>query len=254
MNNSEQRKPKILLFDIETNPNVAYVWGKYEQNIIAYKQHWYMISFSYKWLEEKNTYVKSLPDYPMYKKDQHNDEMLVRDLWKLFDEADIVVAHNGVQFDVRKSNARFMKHSLPPPSPYKIIDTKIVAKSYLKMDSNKLDDICDYFGIGRKINTGGFELWLGCESGDKASWKKMCEYNKHDVVLLEKVYLRMLPFMTNHPNIALLSGNKCNCPNCGSVDVQKRGYSYTRTTKNQRYQCNKCHSWSQSPLKGGQIR
>ena len=209
-----------------------------------------MISFAYKWLGEKTTYVKSLPDYPLYKKDPHNDRVLIKDLWALFNEADVVIAHNGLQFDVKKSNARFMKHELPPPKPYKIIDTKIVAKSYCKMDSNKLDDICDYFNIGRKINTGGFELWLGCERGEKDAWKKMCEYNKHDVVLLEKVYLRMLPYMTTHPNIGLLMGNRRACPCCGSTHIVGEGTKITRTNIMQQWKCMECGSWSSSPIEG----
>ncbi len=250
----KNKEPRILLFDIETMANLVYVWGKYEQDAIAYRRHWYMLTFAYKWLGENKTYVHSLPEYSLYKKEPENDKELVKELWKLFDEADIVIAHNGASFDVKKANARFIKHKLPPPSPYKIIDTKLVAKKYLKMDSNKLDDIGDYFNIGRKINTGGFELWLGCEAGDKKSWKKMCDYNIQDVILLEKVYLEMLPYMTQHPNLGLMNGIAHACPNCSSENVTKRGVSYTRTSVYQRFQCGDCHAWSQAPKEGKQIR
>lgn len=229
--------------------NLVYTWGKYEQDVIAYQRHWYLLTFAYKWLGEKKTFVKSLPDYTLYKKDKHNDSELIKDLWKLFDEADIVVAHNGASFDVKKVNARFIKHKLKPPSPYKVVDTKLVAKRYLRMDSNKLDDLGDYFNIGRKINTGGFELWLGCEYGDKKSWKKMCDYNIQDVVLLEKVYLKMLPYMTTHPNLSLMKGDLLGCPNCGTTHVQRRGFYNTKGVRNiikkQRYQCMDCGAWYQ---------
>lgn len=249
------KKPRILFFDIETMANVVYVWGKYEQDAIAYKRHWYMLTFAYKWLGEKRTYCRSLPDYFSYKKDTTNDRELVKELWNLFDQADIVIAHNGASFDVKKANARFIKHKLPPPSPYKIIDTKLVAKKYLKMDSNKLDDIGDYFNIGRKINTGGFELWLGCESGDPKSWRKMCKYNMQDVVLLEKVYLEMLPYMTQHPNLALMIGERRACPNCQSINITKQGTRASQTNIFQNWKCSDCLSWHQSPLKeGSQIR
>lgn len=240
----QNKKPKILFFDIETMANLAYVWGKYEQDVIAYNRHWYMLSFAYKWLGEKKTYVRALPDYPLYKKDQFSDYALIKELWDLFDEADVVVAHNGASFDVKKANSRFMKWKLPPPSPYKIIDTKLVAKRYTKQDSNKLDDLGDYFGIGRKINTGGFSLWLECEAGDMKAWGKMKKYNIQDVVLLEKVYLAMLPFMTNHPNMNLYSGTLHNCPNCSSYNVVKDGFSYSRVSKTQRWKCKSCGAWS----------
>lgn len=241
----KKSKVKILLYDIETMANLSYVWGKYEQDTIAVEKHWYMLTFAYKWLGESRTHVKSLPDFPMYKKDKTNDSELVYELWKLFDEADVIIAHNGNAFDVKKTNARFIKHKLPPPTPYKTIDTKLIAKRYFKFDSNKLDDLGDYFGIGRKINTGGFSLWLGCVAGDKKAWKKMCDYNIQDVILLEKVYLEMLPYMTQHPNINLLQGTTHNCPNCGSKDTIKRGKNHTRVSTSQRYQCKDCKSWSQ---------
>lgn len=255
MKKNKSKKPRILLFDIETMANLVYVWGKYEQDVIAYKRHWYMLSFAYKWLGEKTTYCLSLPDFPAYKKDKIDDSQLVKALWDLFNEADVVIAHNGNSFDVKKVNARFIKHKLPPPSPYQQIDTKLVAKKYLKMDSNKLDDIGDYFNIGRKINTGGFELWLGCEANDKNAWKKMCDYNIQDVILLEKVYLAMLPYMTNHPNLAVMVGERSVCPNCLSKNVIKDGTYPTATMRYQKWKCKDCLSWHKSPLKdNSQIR
>lgn len=247
MAKTKQIKPRILLFDIETMANQAYVWGKYEQNVIAYKKHWYMLSFAWKWLDEKKTYCLGLPDFKKtYKEDPTNDSDLMDSLWKLFDEADIVIAHNGASFDVKKANSRFAKFGMKPPSPYKVIDTKLVARKYLKQDSNKLDDLGDYFGIGRKINTGGFELWLECEAGNMSSWNKMKKYNIQDVKLLERVYLHLRPWMTNHPNLNLYLETKFSCPNCGSKKTQKRGMEIVgRTSKVQRYKCTSCGAWSQ---------
>lgn len=251
----KKTKAKILLYDIETMANLAYVWGKWEQDVIAVKRHWYMLTFAYKWLGESKTHVVSLPDFKLYKKDQFNDRDLVKALWDLFDEADVIIAHNGNSFDIKKTNARFIKHKLKPPSPAKYIDTKLVAKKYFKFDSNKLDDLGDYFNIGRKINTGGFELWLGCEANDKKAWDKMCKYNIQDVVLLEKVYTEMLPYMKDHPNLALLMGEKNACPNCEGTHLQKRGFEYTRASQFQRWACMDCGAWHRSPLKiGSQIR
>lgn len=249
------KTPRILLYDIETAPNLGYVWGKYEQDVLSYTREWYMMSFAYKWLGEKKTHIVSLPQFKTYKKDTENDIELVKELWKLFDEADIIIAHNGNSFDQKKSNARFIYHRLPPPTPYQQIDTKLVAKRYFNFNSNKLDDLGKFFGLGEKLQTGGFELWKGCMRGDLKSWKTMCDYNKQDVILLEKVYLTMLPWMNNHPNIALIQGNKCACPNCGSWNVQRRGFGVTRTGTYQRWQCRDCSSWHRSLFKDeSQIR
>lgn len=240
--------------DIETAPNLAYIWGKYEQDSLGYVREWYMLTFSAKWLYGANTSVYSLPQYPLYKKQPENDLELVKTLWKLFDEADIIIAHNGNSFDIKKANARFIFHKLPPPSPYRTIDTKLVAKRAFNFNSNKLDDLGKYFGIGQKLQTGGFDLWLGCMKGDKKAWKTMCDYNKQDVVLLEKVYLKMVGWDQAHPNLSFMIGERDSCPNCLGSHMQKRGFTFTNTVKYQRWQCMNCGVWKKSPIKGGQIR
>lgn len=232
---------KILLYDIETAPNLAYVWGKYQQDVIDYEKEWYLLCFAYKWLGDKNVKAESL--VTSQSKDPTNDEHLVKILWKLFDEADIVIAHNGDAFDNKKVFARFAAYGMKPPSPFKTVDTKKAAKRYFMFNSNKLDDLGNYFGIGRKINTGGFELWKGCMTGDKKAWHKMIKYNKQDVVLLEKVYNRLLPWIGNHPNVNLYHENDIGCPNCHSTHFQSRGFDYTASTKKRKYQCQACGKW-----------
>lgn len=232
-------KAKILLFDIETTPNIAYTWEKWETNVIAFKEYWKLLCFGYKWLGGK-TKVKALKDY--------KEKDLVMELWKLFDEADVLVAHNGNNFDIKKANALFLKYNIKPPSPYKKLDTLQVARRYFKFDSNKLNDLGEYLDLGKKINTGGFDLWLGCMNNDKKAWKKMIQYNKQDVELLEKVYLRMRPFIETHPNIALMEGELLACPNCGSTNINRRGYRYSRVNKFARWRCMDCCSWHSSPF------
>jgi len=243
------KQTKILLFDIETAPNLAYVWGKYEQDVIEFKTHWYMISFAYKWLGEKKVKAYSLPDFKGYKTNKESDKEICMKLWELFDKADIVIAHNSQAFDVKKSQGKFLQHGFPPPRPFKQVDTLRVARKYFKFDSNKLDDLGKYLGIGEKINTGGWKLWEGCIKGDKKAWAKMVKYNKQDVVLLEKIYLRMRPWCDNHPNLNLYNDTEDRCPNCGGR-VIRNGYRITRTRRHQRFHCQDCGAWSQKPLNG----
>lgn len=239
-------KTKILLFDIETSPNLGYVWGKYEQDVISYTKEWYMLSFAYKWLGEKKTYAYALPDFKGYKKDKTNDYELVKKLHELMNEADIIIGHNCDQFDIRKTNARFIAHGLTPPSPYKTVDTKKVAKRYFHFNSNKLDDLGRYLKLGQKLSTGGFDLWLGCMGGNPKAWKTMVEYNKQDVILLEEVYNTLLPWISNHPNVNVIDENEFGCTNCGSEHLQKRGIGFNSVTKYQRYVCVDCGKWSKS--------
>ncbi len=241
-------QPKISIIDIETFPNIGYTWQKYEQNLLAYKQHGYLLSFAAKDLEDSRVTVKALPDYRGYKPGSNDDKKLIEDLWDWFDRSDVIVAHNGNAFDVKRSYSAFLQHNMPPPRPCKFVDTKLVAKRVMRQDSNSLADLANFFGLGSKLRTGGIDLWLDCEKGDKTAWKRMKEYNAHDVLLLEQVYERMLPFMDTHPNYNLLMGEQLVCPNCGSFNTQRRGFGMSRVTRSQRYQCRDCGHWSHKPL------
>lgn len=243
-------KPKVILLDIETSPLVGYAWQTWDTSILKVLQSSKIISVAWTELGSKKVLCKSIADYPEYKAGVINDEQLVKDTWKVLDEADILVAHHGDAFDFKKLNARFVYHGLTAPSSYKTIDTKKVASKYFKFDGNSLSALGTYLNVGKKLSTGGFDLWDNCINGDLKAWKKMKEYNVGDVELLEAVYLVLRPFMENHPNLnAVLGGSAGNstCPSCLSVDIHKRGFSITRTGRKQRFQCNACGSWSSGP-------
>lgn len=240
-------KPKILLMDIENAPNTAYIWSLYQEVVSEsmLDQSWYILCWAAKWLEEDKVMSSALIDFPKnYKKDPENDKLVLQKLWNLLDDADVIVAHNGKQFDVRKVNARFVMNGMPPPSPYKVVDTLLAARQYFFFTSNKLDDLGKYLQVGEKMDTGGFKLWKQCMSGNKEAWKKMVAYCKNDILLLEKVYLKLRPFIANHPNINVyLEDEKCACPKCGSENIKREGFAYTDVSKYQRYSCNDCHGW-----------
>ena len=229
-------KPKVLFFDIETSPNLSYTWGKWEQNVIAFDKEWQILSVAWKW-EGGKTQVLGLCDF-----DCKDDKKLVSHIRDLFQEADIICAHNGKSFDIKKSKARFIHHRLPPTKRLSVIDTKQIAKNHFSFNSNSLDDLGRYLGVGRKIKHEGFELWLKCMNGCKKAWKKMKKYNANDVELLHRVYKRFRPWIENHPNIAKLK-ERDGCPNCGSHNVRKNGVRANSTGLRQQMFCRSCNGW-----------
>jgi hypothetical protein len=242
-------KPRIALYDCENAPSLGYFWGRlYETDIIKVEHPWYMLSYSFKWLGEKKVYTKALCDYPLYKSNLENDFYLIRDLHKLFDEADILIAHNGDRFDVRKVNARFLRYGMKPPSTYKTIDTLKVARSKFLLESNKLGALGEYLGLGGKMVHTGFDLWRRVMQGDARAWKIMKRYNARDVLLLEQVYLRLRPYMTNHPNLQLYDGRERHCPACNAYALKRRGFMITLARKYQRLQCGECGHWTKGAL------
>lgn len=241
--------PRYLLYDIESAPNLAYVWGKWDQDVVAFEREWFVLCFAYQWLDEGVTRVVALPDFKRaYRKDPYNDYHVLAELHKLFNEADAVIGHNSQRFDNRKVNARWLYHGFDPPSPFRSVDTCQIAKRQFGFTSNKLGELCEHLGIGAKEDTHGFQTWLGCMMGDQESWDRMTKYNIQDVELLRELFLRLRPWADGLPNMALLTGELDNCPRCGSTDLTRQGYKYNRTSTMQQYRCGSCGGWCSSRL------
>lgn len=167
----------------------------------------------------------------------------------LLGEADCVVTYNGMRFDVPILNKEFLIHGFLPPAPFKQVDLYKVARSRFRFASNKLDWVAQSLGLGSKVRHKGFELWIECMNGDPKAWEQMEKYNVQDVVLLEKVYDRLLPWITNHPSFGAYSrtgDDSLVCTNCGSGNFQYRGYAVAKTLRYRRAQCKDCGKWLRS--------
>ena len=240
----KKNKANILIFDIETAPLKAYVWRRWNQNIYLDQtiSEWYMICWSAKWLGSKEVFSECLTPNEIK---IESDDRIVKKLWTLIDQADIVIAHNGKRFDVPKINSRFIMAGLPPTSSYIQIDTKEVAAKQFGFSSNKLDALAGYFNIEHKDDTS-FELWVNCMNGDQASLDYMEKYNRKDVTILEQVYLKLRPWIKNHPNIGLYQEDyNMVCSTCGSKHIEEDGsFYYTSANKYKIMRCNDCGATS----------
>lgn len=233
-------KPKTLIWDIETTTIVTHNYSMFESNAMHIHRDWYVLSVSWKWLGQKKVHVKTLIDFPNFKKDITDDSALVKLAHELHEEADIIIAHNGVRFDTKKMNARFAFYDLPPVPVYKQIDTLQAAKKSFKFTSNRLDYLAKHLGYEGKMETPK-SLWLRCEEGEEKAFKIMAQYNKKDVEILEFVYLKLRPWMTNHPHMGTMEGRPDFCEVCGGAQMHqhtkktyaKRGWKY-------QYKCYNC--------------
>lgn len=237
-------KPKILLLDIEIAPIIAHVWQLFDQNVglNQIEKDWHLLSWAAKWHGQKK----------MYYADQRNSKKIEDDLailkkiWKLLNEADIVVGQNSTRFDVKKLNARFIINGLKPPSPYRQIDVLQLAKKNFAFTSNKLDYISNKLNKKYKKlkhnKFAGHELWSECLKGNKSAWREMEKYNKHDVLALEEYYDKIVVW-DNRINFNVYDDNNENKCSCGSFVVQKRGFMYSNNGKFQRYWCYDCGKW-----------
>lgn len=246
--NMDNRQARILVYDIETSAIVAHVWGMYQTDVIRIIEDWDIICFAYKWLGEKKTHFVAQWDFPDFKPNVRNDKHVVEKLWELFNEADAVIAHNGKSFDEKKSQARMMIHHMPPPVPFRQIDTKQEMKKVASHSSNKLSDLAKALELDPKEDAGGYSTWINSMAGDKKAQRHFKKYNIQDVETLEELYLELRPWIKNHPQMNVLTGRPTACPKCGSKKGMHKVMKYKATNGNryQYYRCKECGGMSKS--------
>lgn len=235
---------KIYLIDVETAPKLAYVWRFFKENIGAKQvlDHGHIMSFAAKELGS---------DFVIYHENRGaDDKNITQRLIEVLDDADIIVAQNGDKFDLPTINGRALVHGLKPPSPYKTVDTLKVAQKEFKFEKNSLEYLAIILGCAPKEQHKkfpGWELWLECLRKNEEAWEEMRTYNIQDVLTLEEIYLKMRPWIRNHPNVAVVDEPvQESCPKCGSVHIKRRGFTTTSVGKYKRYRCDDCGGWSRS--------
>jgi hypothetical protein len=263
--------PKVLLFDLETSPMENQTWHLYPKyiHIGQILRDWSMISWSAKWLFGDHIVSGTVTPKEAVMK---NDEFITRKLWKMIDDADVIIAHNLRKFDRKKMNTVFLKYGLGMPSPYQLIDTLTIARFNFAISSNKLDYLAEFLKIPKKLDTG-FSLWRESEGVDailsdyiqemdggllrmirydkkiiQDALDRMTEYCNNDVEVLEAVYLRIRSWDKRHPNLSLYGhvGVEKECHICKSTDLievdEKR--AHTNVSLYPLYRCASCGAWN----------
>jgi len=238
------KKPKVLLWDIETSFISTYVFGLTHNDYIPFDNiidDWFIICASWMYLgDKKASSIDLTVDKKRFAKNHRDDYTVVKKMRDILADADLVIAHYGDKFDLPKLNARLIYHGLDPLPPIRTLDTKKETAKIAKFTSNKLDYLAQIFGLGKKQETNK-QLWIDCTEGDVKAIKKMVAYNRNDVVILKKVYLKLRKYFRNNP--ILFGDGLPVCPTCGSTHYQKRGEATTKTMRYQRYQCLDCGQW-----------
>lgn len=230
-----ERNIKILFWDIETSLMKGYFFSLWHKMIPIEDviSDWRILCICYAWNNEEPKRIVG------------RERTILRKFIKILNQADIIVYHNGDKFDMKRVRAKAFEHGLLPPKPFNsanTVDTLKVAKKEFDFSSRKLDFIAHtILKIGQKLQTNK-KLWIDATEGCKDALERMATYCEQDVILLRDVYLRMIPYITNHPNLSLFTDNPA-CPNCGSEDLQKNGVKKTRTGLYQEYKCKSCGSY-----------
>jgi hypothetical protein len=237
---------KILIYDIETLPNLGYFFDTFSERAIPLDfvvKPKSICTIAYKWFGEPETYVLVI-DTP------YDDKRILEAFLPEWSKADYVVAHYS-RFDKPFIAARLMANGLPSLPPVNDICTYKLAKSHFgrSLNGNKLDHLGTILGVGNKIKTSA-DLWVDCANGDKEALGRMAEYNKQDVDLLAEVFKAMLPYVKSKLNLNLMTDDPVKrCKSCGSDHLEQRGFEYTAASMRHRYICLDCGSWSSFPPK-----
>lgn len=245
-----KKSPKIILLDVETLPILAATFSLYPEsinhdNII---QDWSLICVCWKYLDKPTIYSSSvLDDKEAFNEDVNNDIVVVKKIREILQDADVIIGHNIKKFDYKKINARLIYHGLEPlPSGIIQLDTLTEARRIASFTSNRLDYLGKLLtGEGKMDTERG--LWLRVLKGDKKAVKSMTEYCKQDVQVLEDVYLKLRPYIKNHPHFGVLNGGdrQYTCPKCGSEDLTEGKIRFTAAgVKKIQKQCKGCFGYA----------
>ncbi len=239
---------KVLLLDIETAPLRSYTWGLWQQNVGLNQidAEWFILSAAAKWMGSDEVFYKDLRGVVQ----KEDDTPILDMMWKLLDEADVIITQNGKKFDAKKLNARLILNGYKPPSPYKHIDTLQIAKAVFGFTSNKLewmtDKLCVKYKKQKHNKFSGFELWKEMLNDNIEAWEECETYNKYDVLSLEELYTKLAPWDKTHPNFNLFREDTEHVCRCGSKAVVEDGFAYTAKSKFQQYRCLDCGATTRS--------
>ena len=206
-------KRRRLYFDIETSPNIGLFWeAGYKKNIDYSNiiKERAIICICYKWEDEKATEALTWDA-------KQCDKRMLEKFIKIANSADELVGHNGDKFDLAWIRTRCLFHGIEMFPNYVTIDTLKVARNKFRFNSNRLNYIAKFLGIGQKIHTE-FDLWKAIVlEKDKAAMDKMVKYCKMDVILLEKVYKHLATHIAPKTHYGVIFGSdRKSCSECGS--------------------------------------
>ena len=233
--------PSILMADIETCMIEAYIWALYKQRIQPHqiKKEWSILSWSAKWLYAPNIMSDVVTPTEAINRE---DKRIMTSLYDLLNQADIIVAHNLVKFDIRKINSRLLFNGFPPPLPYQMIDTLTQSRKLFAHTSHTQDYLTKTYGLNTKLPTD-YQLWIDCMHGDQEALDKMVEYNRGDIKGLEDYFSLILPWMRGIPNAGLYMDTDetvCVKPGCGNTELTWEGYYYATVNKYRAFRCDRC--------------
>lgn len=211
---------KRLFFDIETSPNIGFFWEAGYKKDIPYDniiKERSIICICYKWEHSSKVYSITWDS-------KQSDKAMIKAFIRIANDADELVGHNSDRFDLKWIRTRCLFHGIPMLPEYTTVDTLKISKGKFRFNSNRLDYVAKYLGVGAKNNKSGFDLWKGVlMDNNKKALKDMVDYCKNDVIILENVFKRLNDHVKQKSHVGVIEGEyRWSCPKCGGNENIQR--------------------------------
>jgi len=239
-------KPKILVYDIETKPLAAWIWGLGEQSVRhgqLLKQHSYpdVICLAWEWINGPEDEPGSGVVGWGYQ--EQNSRPIIEKMDELIEKADVILGKNNKRFDDKYLNYLRLMHGLPAkPFQSKISeDLEVHMRRLFRLPSHSLDYVSNLLGLGGK-NPVNFDTWIDIvEKRSEESYHTMLKYNQKDVSDTVAVWQYMeshfTPSFKAPKHVSSTSTGELACRTCGSTNVSKHGVRVIGGRSYQRLEC-----------------
>lgn len=232
-----QKAPRILFYDIETKPLLAYIWRLGEQAVYHHQladqgNAYGIICISYAWND--GAPAKTI-DWGYKAQDSTK---VIREFDKVIKQADITIGKNSDRFDVKHINTQRMLNGLPalPEWMDYTDDVEKQLRKFFVFPSYSLDYVSKVLGLGGKVKME-FGDWIDIvEQKNEKSFQKMLAYNRKDVEDTRAIWNKIRPHVKPKMNQATFYQD-FRCTNCGSQDLRKDGIRRLGKTTYQTYFC-----------------
>lgn len=210
-----------------------------------------ILCFGWKVFGSTESEVKCAWDFPSWSEDVNDDFALVTYAREVLASADAIITQNGRRFDFPVLQTRLLKWGIEPLDPKtRHVDTKTASRGNLSFISNSLNNLGRFLLDEMKMDHEGWQLWVKTLKRDAGAAETMRRYCQQDVLLLEKLYRKLRPFLKQIPNHNLHNPMKTNvCPSCGSTRLRSNGWRTTSTRRYKRYICEDCRAWAHTDAK-----
>jgi DNA polymerase elongation subunit (family B) len=234
---------KRLFFDIETSPNLVFSWNVGHEvrighdNIVKERA---IICICYKYEGSDKVYSLTW--------DKGDDKKMLEKFASVINTADEVIGHNSDNFDIKWVRTRCIYHGISMTHEIKSIDTLKASRGKFRFNSNKLDYLGKYLGVGEKMETGGFDLW-----------KDIILKNSKKALTKMVSYCKLNPYIPVKTNAAVMFHRSAiACPECLSENTAVNKHRITaagiRYVGLQCKSCGKYFSVSQTRFDGASLK